>query len=313
MSLPSGWAARLKLPLMIAPMFLVSSAELVITACRNGALGSFPSANARTVEALEQWLREISNALTAQDAPWAVNLVVHRSYDRLEQDLALVEQYKPPLVTTALGSPRHVIDRVHGYGGLVFADVASLKHARQALLMGVDGLVLVSAGAGGHTGQMGGFAMVPGIREFFEGPLILGGGISNGTGIRAAEVLGADLASMGTRFIACNETLANDDYRQMVVASSIEDLILTDAVSGVPAYWLRNSLVGAGFDIDAIERGERMAPTSPSNYGRWTKIWSAGHGVGTIKSIEDAATVLRQLTGEYRAAVEHVPVVNLSS
>ena len=309
MPLPSGWSQRLQLPLVTAPMFLVSSVDLVVAACRRGVLGSFPTGNARTVEMLEQWLRDISTALTPQDAPWAVNLVVHRSYERLEQDLALVEQYRPPLVITALGSPRHVIDRVHGYGGLVFADVNSLKHARQAAALGVDGLVLVAAGAGGHTGQMGAFAMVPGIREFFDGTLVLGGGLCDGAGIRAAEVLGADLASMGTRFIACEETLASDGYRQMLVDSSIEDLILTASVSGVPAYWLRKSLTAAGFDIDAIERGVRMESTSPSNYGRWTQIWSAGHGVGSIKAVESVAAVLQRLTAEYWQAVDRAPAV----
>ncbi|MEQ5843736.1 nitronate monooxygenase [Paraburkholderia acidicola] len=302
----------MQLPLITAPMFLVSSVELVVAACRHGALGSFPTGNARTLEMLEQWLRDISAALTPQDAPWAVNLVVHRSYERLEQDLALVERYRPPLVITALGSPRHVIDRVHGYGGLVFADVNTLKHARQATALGVDGLVLVAAGAGGHTGQMGAFAMVPGVREFFEGTLVLGGGLTDGAGIRAAEVLGADLASMGTRFIACEETLASEGYRQMLVDSSIEDLILTAAVSGVPAYWLRKSLTAAGFDIDAIERGVRMESMSPSNYGRWTKIWSAGHGVGSIKAIESAATVLQRLATEYWKAVDQAPVLHRS-
>lgn len=303
MSLPPGWSQRLKLPLVIAPMFLVSSVALVVAACRHGALGSFPSGNARSVEMLDQWLHDISTVLTTEDAPWAVNLVVHRSYERLEQDLALVERYRPPLVITALGSPRQVIDRVHGYGGLVFADVNSLKHAHQAAALGVDGLVLVAAGAGGHTGQMGAFAMVPGIREFFDGTLVLGGGLSDGAGIRAAEVLGADLASMGTRFIACEETLACEDYRRMLIASSIEDLILTASVSGVPAYWLRQSLVEVGFDLEAIERGERMAPTSPGNHGRWSRIWSAGHGVGAIKAVERAADVLGRLTAQYWQAV----------
>jgi nitronate monooxygenase len=313
MALPEGWAERLQLPLLTAPMFLVSSVELVVNACRRGVLGTFPTGNARTVEVLEQWLTDISEALTPKDAPWAVNLVVHRTYERLEQDLALVERYRPPLVITALGSPRAVIDRIHNYGGLVFADVNSLKHARQAAAMGVDGLVLVAAGAGGHTGQMGAFAMVPGIREFFDGTLVLGGGITDGAGIRAAEVLGADLASMGTRFIACKETMASDAYRQMLLASTIEDLILTDAVSGVPAYWLRESLIAAGLDIEAIKRGERMSQTSTSNHGRWSKIWSAGHGVGSIKSVDTVAALLAQFAAEYWNAVKLAPKVHCSA
>lgn len=309
MALPEGWADRLQLPLMTAPMFLVSTIGLVVNACRRGVLGTFPTGNARTVELLDQWLTTISEALTPKDAPWGVNLVVHRTYERLEQDLTLVERYRPPLVITALGSPRAVVDRIHNYGGLVFADVNSLKHARQAAAMGVDGLVLVAAGAGGHTGQMGAFAMVPGIREFFDGTLVLGGGITDGAGIRAAELLGADLASMGTRFIVCQETMVSDAYREMLVNSTIEDLVLTDAVSGVSAYWLRESLVAAGLDIEAIKRGERMPQTSTNNHGRWSQIWSAGHGVGSIKSTYTVETLLAQLAKEYWSSVGLVPTV----
>ena len=310
MPIPSDWSSRLKLPLLIAPMFLVSSVDLVIAACRHGAIGSLPTPNARTLENLETWLQTIAGALTKEDAPWAVNLVVHRSNDRLAHDLDLVEKYQPPLVITALGSPRAVIDRVHAYGGVVFADVNSLRHARQAEQLGVDGMVLVAAGAGGHTGQMAPFAMVPAIREFFGGTLVLGGGIGDGAGIRAAEVLGADLASMGTSFIACTETLASDAYRQMLVASTIEDLILSKAITGVSAYWLRESLTAAGLDVESLERDIPIDFTDPkSSARRWTRVWSAGHGVGAIKSVLPVHSVLARMCGEYWDAVGRAPVV----
>lgn len=304
MSLPIEWRDRLKLPLLIAPMFLVSTVDLVLTACRSGAIGSFPTGNARTVRDLDTWLERIATGLTAEDAPWAVNLVVHRTYDRLAEDLALVEQYRPPLVVTALGSPTSVIERVHGFGGRVFADVNSIKHAKQAAAAGVDGLVLVASGAGGHTGQMTAFAMVPQIREFFDGTVVLGGGLSNGAGIRAAEILGADLGSMGTRFVACNETMASDAYRQMLVESTVDDLILTKAITGVSAYWLKKSLLSVGLDLEALQRDTPIDFTTPgAKVPRWTQVWSAGHGVGAIKSIEAAADLLQKLRREYWAAV----------
>ena len=304
-------AARLKLPLLISPMFLVSTVELVVTACRNGTIGSFPTANARTVGELDACLHRISSQITTEDAPWAANLVVHRTSDRLLQDLSLIEQYRAPLVITALGAPCDVIDRIHAYGGRVLADVNSLHHARRAAAMGVDGLVLVASGAGGHTGQMTAFAMVPEIREFFDGMVILGGGLSNGAGIRAAEILGADLAAMGTRFIACPETMASDGYRQMLVESTIDDLILTKAITGVSAYWLKKSLTAAGLDIDALEREVPIDFTDPkAGARRWTQAWSAGHGVGAIKSVESVQVVLHRLREEYWAATNRRSSLN---
>ncbi len=303
MAIPADLSSRLKLPLLIAPMFLVSTVELVVAACRSGSIGGFPTANARTVGDLDACLDRISALVTKEDAPWAANLVVHRTSDRLQQDLSLIERYRAPLVITALGAPGEVIERVHAYGGRVLADVNSLHHARRAAAMGVDGLVLVASGAGGHTGQMTAFAMVPEIREFFDGIVVLGGGLSNGAGIRAAEVLGADLASMGTRFIACPETMACDGYRRMLVESSIDDLILTKAITGVSAYWLKKSLTAAGLDIDALEREVPIDFTDPkTGTRRWTQAWSAGHGVGAIKSVEPAQVLLRRLSEEYWAA-----------
>lgn len=297
------WRKRLSLPLVAAPMFLISGPELVIAACRNGVIGSFPTPNARTVADLDQWFDRITTSVTGSDAPWAANVVVHRSNARLNEDLDLVIRYKAPLVITALGSPRAIVDRVHDYGGLVFADVNSVPFARKAVEAGVDGLVLVAAGAGGHTGNMTGFSFVPAVREFFDGPLILGGGITNGAGIRAAEVLGADLAYMGTRFIACEESLAAPEYRDMLVSSTVEDLILTRAITGVAANWLKPSIARAGYDLDAMEKNPDVDFTDPqSGAKRWAHVWSAGHGVGLIDRTEPVASLVARLKAEYEEA-----------
>lgn len=297
------WRARLTLPLVAAPMFLISGPELVLAACRQGVIGSFPTPNARTVADLDQWLDRITTSLTEKDAPWAANVVVHRSNTRLNEDLDLVMRYKAPLVITALGSPRAIVERVHDYGGLVFADVNSVAFARKALEAGVDGLVLVAAGAGGHTGNMTGFSFVPAVREFFDGPVILGGGISDGAGIRAAEVLGADLAYMGTRFIACDESLAAPAYRDMLVSSTVDDLLLTRAITGVAANWLKPSIINAGFDLDTMEKNPDIDFTDPqSGAKRWAQVWSAGHGVGLIDRTEPVASLVARLRQEYQEA-----------
>lgn len=305
MPLPKCLQGKLKLPLIAAPMFLVSGPDLVVAACQEGIVGSFPTPNARTPAVLDEWLHDITTRLVnVPDAgPLAANLVVHPSNDRLEDDLALVEEYEVPLVITALGSPRKIVDRVHAYGGAVFADVNSVNFARKAADAGVDGLVLVAAGAGGHTGNMTGFAFVPAIREFFDGTIVLGGGIGDGRAIKAAEVLGADLAYMGTRFIATKESLAHTDYRQMLVDSTIEDLILTNAVTGVHANWLRQSLVAAGMDPNALETDPDVDFTDPqSGVKRWANTWSAGHGVGMIDRVESVKSLVSRLRHEYQSA-----------
>lgn len=297
------WRERLSLPLVAAPMFLISGPELVLASCRNGVIGSFPTPNARTVADLDQWLDRITTGLTQKDAPWAANVVVHRSNSRLDEDLDLVMRYKAPLVITALGSPRAIVERVHDYGGLVFADVNSVPFARKAVEAGVDGLVLVAAGAGGHTGNMTGFSFVPAVRAFFDGPLILGGGITDGAGIRAAEVLGADLAYMGTRFIACEESLAAPEYREMLVSSTVDDLILTRAITGVAANWLKPSILRAGYDLDAMEKNPDIDFTDPqSGAKRWAHVWSAGHGVGLVDRTEPVASLVARLKAEYEEA-----------
>ncbi|MBO6679139.1 nitronate monooxygenase [Parvibaculum sp.] len=297
------WHTRLKLPLVAAPMFLISGPKLVLAACREGVIGTFPTPNARTVADLDEWLDRIVSGLGAADAPWAANVVVHRSNTRLDEDLDLIIRYKAPVVITALGSPRAIVERVHSYGGLVFADVNSVTFARKAAEAGVDGLVLVAAGAGGHTGNMTGFSFVPAVREFFDGPVILGGGITDGAGIRAAEVLGADLAYMGTRFIACEESLAAPAYRDMLITSTVNDLILTRAITGVAANWLKPSIAMAGYDLDAMEKNPDIDFTDPqSGAKRWAQVWSAGHGVGAIDRVENVAGLVARLREEYEAA-----------
>jgi nitronate monooxygenase len=228
-----------------------------------------------------------------------MNLVVHRTYERLEQELAILEKYRPPLVITALGSPRDVVETVHGWGGLVIADVNSVEYARKAAAVGVDGLALVSAGAGGHTGNMAGFAFVPAVREFFDGILILAGAIGDGRAVRAAEVLGADLSYMGTRFITAAESIAPEEYKQMVVDSVFPDLVLTDFFTGAHAYYMRQSIEAAGLDPDNLEAGTGM---NLSEKKAWKDVWSAGQGVGTIHEVEPLADIVDAIAREYEAA-----------
>lgn len=298
--------AGLRLPLIAAPMFLVSGPDLVIATCRAGAMGSFPFPNARTLDVLDGWLTRIGEELAAAPggAVYAANLVVHASYDRLGEELKLLERHRPPVVITALGSPRRVVETVHGYGGLVFADVASVPFARKAAEAGVDGLVLVSAGAGGHTGRMAGFAFVPAVRRFFDGVIVLAGSVSDGRAVRAAELLGADLAYMGTPFIAAGESLAGQEYRDMVVAAEFEDLVLSDRLTGAEAYYLKASLLRMGIDPADIPAGGRPDFTgSQTKIKAWKDVWSAGHGVGTVTRVEPAAAIVDRLAAEYAAAL----------
>lgn len=299
----SALKQRLRLPAIAAPMFLISGPDLVLAACRAGMVGAFPAPNARTPEILDTWLTQLNDDLSAADTPWAANLVMHSSYARRQEDLDLVVRHQAPIVITALGSPRDAVEAVHDYGGLVFADVNSVEFAAKAAKTGVDGLVLVASGAGGHTGQMTGFAFVEAVREFWDGAIVLGGGISTGRGVRAAEVLGADFAYLGTRFIATRESLASDAYRDMVVASSAADIVCSAAITGVPANWLRPSLVAGGYDV------ERLAASRPVDFGMpqegakaWKNVWSAGQGVGVVREVVGVAELVERLGAEYAAA-----------
>ncbi len=313
-----GRAQRLKaltrgmrIPLIAAPMFLVSGPELVVAACRAGIAGSFPAPNARSIETLEAWLRTVveGHALASVDAPgkvgpWALNLVTHSSYDRLPVELELVDRYRPPLVITALGSPAPVVPRVHAYGGAVFADVSSLAFARKAAATGVDGLVLVCAGAGGHTGKVSPFAFVQAVREFYDGIIVLGGSIGHGGAVRAVELLGADLAYAGTPFIVAEESLAAQEYRDMVVRASFEDLVLTKTFTGADAWYLRESIVTAGLDPDALVGKDRMDwSNSQGQLKAWKNIWSAGQGVNHIHAVESVAAIVDRYAAEYAEAL----------
>ena len=294
--------AGLRLPVIQAPMFLVSGPAMVIAACRAGIIGSFPTQNVRSDAELAEWFGTI-DAATGESggcAPYAVNLIVHASYPRRDNDLEAVLRYRPRIVITALGSPRSVVDAIHAYGGIVLADVISVKLARKALDAGADGLVLVGAGAGGHTGAVTGMALVDEVRRFFAGPVVLGGGIGSGRAIRAAQVLGADLAYMGTRFIATTESMVSEAQKQMVVEAGSEDVFASDAFTGVNANWLRASVVAAGHDPQTLTRGQ--IDFSRQDQKRWRDLWSAGQGVGSVDRICPVAEVVERLRMEYRAA-----------
>jgi nitronate monooxygenase len=279
-------------------MFLISGPELVIAAAQAGIIAAFPAPNARTIEDLKAWLERITGAL-GETGNWAMNMIVHNSYDRFEAELALVEAYQPKLVITALGSPKRVAPRVQAYGGAVFCDVITAEQARKAVDAGVDGLILVCAGAGGHTGQFSAFAFVEEVRRFWPGPLALAGAIGTGRGIRAAQMLGADFAYMGTRFIACPESLVSDDNRAMLVRAGMGDVKTTAAISGVPANWLRESLEAAGFTPEMLKAEKKVDFSNLHGESKaWKTIWGAGHSVGRTLAVQTVAEVVAQLAGE---------------
>ncbi len=303
MTLITNTFPNLKLPIIAAPMFLVSGPALVKACCKSGVIGAFPFPNARTIEVLDGWLDDIGQDARNTDAPFAVNLTTHRSYDRLSDEIALIENHKPDIVITALGGPEPVLDVVHQYGGKVIADVNSVGYARKAVEKGVDGLALVCSGAGGHTGDMSGFAFVSQVRAFFDGLIVLAGGIGTGTAIRAAQVAGADLCYMGTSFIAAKESLASDEYKAMLVKAEFEDLVLSDYLTGAKAYYLRQSLEKMGYDPDNIGAGAGMDLSNSQNQIKaWRDVWSAGHGVGAVTDIEPTALIISRLRAEYENA-----------
>lgn len=296
---------RMRLPVIVAPMFLVSGPQLALAARRAGLAASVPFPNARTLDQLDGWLAEACDPDLGELPPFCANMVTHSSYDRLRDEVALLSRYRPEVVITALGGPRPVIEAVHDYGGLVFADVNSVPLARKAVDAGADGLVLVAAGAGGHTGPMSGFAMVQAVRSFFDGPVVLAGALGTGRAVRAAEVLGADLAYMGTRFIAAAESLAGDEYRDMVLAAQFQDLTLSSALTGAHAYYLKASLRRMGLDPDnpsPRSSGPDFA-NSQAQIKAWRDVWSAGHGVGSVDRVAPVAEIVDELEREYREAL----------
>ncbi len=286
---------------------------MVIESCKNGIIGTFPLLNARTSDLLENWMKHISEELSnarekdpsAKIAPWGVNLIVHRTNKRFEEDLELIKKYEPPVVITSLGNPSDVAKIVHGYGGLVFSDVISLDHARKAAKTGIDGLILVCSGAGGHGGTLNPFAFLKAVKEFWDGMTILAGAISTGEEILAAKVLGADLVYMGTRFIATQESSASEDYRQMLIDSTLEDLVYTDAISGIKGNYLLPSLQRAGFDVENLMKKDDVDLSfSESKAKAWKDIWSAGQGVGSVKKISTIQEVVDDLKEEYKKALK---------
>lgn len=293
--------SRLRLPAICAPMFLVTGPDMVISACQAGVVGTFPATNARTEDQLVTWLDRISSTVTKTDAPWALNMITHNSYGRFDAELDLVKRYQPELVITALGGPHRVTDAVHDYGGLVFADVNSPKFARKAIEKGADGLVLICAGAGGHTGEYAMIPFVEEVRTFFDGPIIVGGGIGTGRGIKAVEALGVDFAYLGTRFLACQESLINDDYRQMVWDSQMEDLIASRAITGALGNWMRASVEAAGLTEESMKAVAKIDFSQDMHAGTkaWKHVWSAGQGVGLVHEPESVADVVETLLRQY--------------
>jgi nitronate monooxygenase len=317
MSLPDSLRDRLRLPLIAAPMFLVSGPALVTAACRAGVVGSFPTANCRTVEELDAWLAGMDDdAKRAADtegrapAPWCPNLIVHRSNPRVPEDLAAVLRHKAEIVITSVGSPEPVMKPLKDAGCLVLADVASVRHAEKAVAAGVDGLVLLTAGAGGQTGWANPFAFARAVRSFWDGIVVMAGGMTDGHAVAAAQALGCDLAYMGTKFIATRESLAKDAYKQMLVSSRLDDVLLTRAFTGLETNMLRPSIAAAGLDPDNlpvrgkidiskdINAAERERPDAK----RWKDIWSAGHSVSGVVDVPTVAELIERTAGEYDSA-----------
>jgi nitronate monooxygenase len=302
MPLPDAFKGRLRVPAIASPMFLVSGPDLVVETCRSGILGTFPALNQRTSEGYAAWLDEIESRLAdlPDAAPFGVNLIVHRSNPRLERDLAITVERKVPLVITSLGAVAEVVKAVQGYGGLVFHDVIGRRHAEKAAEAGVDGIVAVAAGAGGHAGTVSPFALVHEIRSVFEGTIVLAGAISTGAQIAAARLMGADLAYLGTRFIATRESLAPPAYKDMLVGARAGDIVYTPAISGVNANFLRESIVKAGLDPDRLEGHAKLDMGDEARV--WKTIWSAGHGVVGIGDVPPVAELCDRLVREYREA-----------
>lgn len=289
---------RLSLPVVAAPMFLVSGPDLVIGACRAGIIGTLPSLNARTPEIFEQWLIRIIDE-TKGSAPYAVNLIAHETNARFAGDLELCIKYKVPLIIVGLGDPAPVVEKAHAYGGQVWTDIASLRHARKAISRGVDGLVLLCAGAGGHCGWLNPFAFVEAVRQFYSGTVVLAGGIGHGRSIRAAQMMGADLVYMGTHFIAARESLADEDYRQALVDASADEVILSSAVTGIPGNFLKSSLEAAGLNINSKDGSLLSLSEKKVENKAWRDIWTVGQGVGSIDKVSGIAEIIADLKAQY--------------
>jgi nitronate monooxygenase len=305
--LPASLAARLRVPLLVAPMLRISGPELVVAVCRAGAIGAFPAVNARTTDVLDSWLDQIAGAVAATDAPHCVNIVMRRPDWR--DHVACLVNHGVEIAVTSVGNPGPAVPPLHRAGCLVFADVATLAHARKAVAAGADGLVLLTAGAGGQTGWLNPFAFVRAVRDFYDGPVLLSGGLADGVALRAAVTLGADLGYMGTRFIAAAESMAADAYRAMLIDCDIDDVLLTRAFTGLPANFLRPAIAAAGLDPDNLD--EEVTPEiADAVYGggspapgpkRWSQVFSAGHTVSAVAAVQSAADIVAEVTREFQA------------
>ena len=316
MSLPTQIRDRLRIPVLSAPMFIVSGPDLVIEQCKAGVIGSFPALNARPQEELDKWLTRIETELAQYQrehpgkkvAPYAVNLIMNKANKRLDADLEVVIGHQVPIVITSLSAPAALVPRVHGYGGLVLHDVIKVRHAEKALEARVDGLIAVCGGAGGHAGSLNPFALVNELRRIHQGPLVLAGAITNGAGVLAAEAMGCDLAYLGTRFIATRESMAEERYKQMIVDSNSGDIVYTPLFSGVHGSYLAGSIRNAGLDPDHLPANE--APGQYRNREErpktWKEIWGAGQGVGNIDDIPTVAELVERLALEYFAARKRI-------
>ncbi|MEX1266674.1 MAG: nitronate monooxygenase family protein [Woeseia sp.] len=325
MSLPESLNGRLRLPVIGAPMFIVSGPELVLAQCKAGIVGAFPALNARPEARLEEWLARISSELSGfaeanpslPVAPFAVNQIVHQSNDRLQHDVEMCVKYKVPIVITSLRPPAEVVEAVHGYGGLVFHDVINVRHARKAIEQGVDGIITVCAGAGGHAGTLSPFALVREVREIFDGTIILSGSMTRGGDVLAAQAMGADLAYIGTRFIATEEANATAAYKEMIVASKADDIVYSSLFTGVHGSYLKGSIANAGLDPDDLPEGnpEKMNFGSGGNTRAkaWRDIWGAGQGVGSVHDIPPAGELVLRMEREYQDARKELCMSGASS
>ncbi|MEL7271121.1 MAG: nitronate monooxygenase [Bacteroidota bacterium] len=313
MNQKAGFIEDLALPVVAAPMFLISGPQLVIECCKNGIVGTFPALNQRTSEGFEEWLIQIKSELDAFEketgkkaAPFGVNLIVHQTNPRLEADLKLCMKHKVPLIITSLGAVSQVVDAVHSYGGLVFHDVIKKRHAEKAAGAGVDGLILVAAGAGGHAGSINPMSLVAEVKKFFDKTILLSGCISTGRDVASAMQMGADLAYMGTRFINTEESKATDEYRQMIIDAGASDVVYTAAISGVHANFLAASLQAAGITEEDLKKGHKIdfGKELDTEAKAWKTIWSAGQGVTTITDVQPTAQLVENLKTEFKSAIE---------
>lgn len=318
MSLPAVLEGKLRIPVIGAPMFIVSGPELVIAQCKAGIVGSFPALNARPQEALDEWLTRIETELAEFSAahpdqpvaPYAVNQIVHQSNERLMADMHTCVKHKVPIVITSLRPPGEVVDAVHSYGGLVFHDVINVRHAKKAIDQGVDGIITVCTGAGGHAGTTSAFALVKEVREIFDGTIILSGSMSCGNDALAAQAMGADLAYIGTRFIATEEANASAGYKEMIVDSASKDIVYTSLFTGIHGSYLKGSIVNAGLDPDNLDSADKSAMDFGSGGGSeakaWKDIWGAGQGVGSMHDIPSVNDLVLRMEKEYRETLNRL-------